>query len=59
MLVSCALKERNNVLRIGEKCGREAEARAPNGETSIRDFIALNELWTHGGALENRGTRSE
>ena len=32
--------------------GREFAARAPAGKTSMRDFIALYELWTRDGALE-------
>jgi hypothetical protein len=32
--------------------GREFAARAPNGKTSMKDFIALYELWTRDGALE-------
>jgi L-2-amino-thiazoline-4-carboxylic acid hydrolase len=32
--------------------GREFAARAPGGTTSLRDFIALYELWTRDGALE-------
>jgi L-2-amino-thiazoline-4-carboxylic acid hydrolase len=32
--------------------GREFAARAPDGRTSMSDFIALFELWTQGGALE-------
>jgi hypothetical protein len=32
--------------------GREFAARAPAGQTSLKDFIALYELWTRDGALE-------
>lgn len=32
--------------------GKEFAAKAPNGETSMADFIKLYELWTHDGALE-------
>jgi hypothetical protein len=32
--------------------GREFAERAPNGKTSMKDFIALYELWTRDGALE-------
>ena len=32
--------------------GREFAARAPEGKTSMKDFIALYELWSRDGALE-------
>jgi hypothetical protein len=32
--------------------GREFAARAPDGNTSMKDFIGLYELWTRDGALE-------
>jgi hypothetical protein len=32
--------------------GREFAAKAPDGKTSMADFVRLYELWTHGGSLE-------